>query len=351
MSGVVGMGRALAETQKGRDELPRIAVVGCGAIAERYHLPALARLPAVLERAVLVDPAPSRRRDLADRFGVRDTAADLGDVLDDVQGAIVATPPSTHKEICSALLDRGISVLCEKPLTEAPGEAHALIEQAAATGASLCVNHTRRLFPASGKIRELLRAGELGQLRSIEYVDGNRFRWPAATGFHFRAGARGVLLDRGVHSLDLICWWLGSKPRLTRSFNDSYGGPESIAWLELFHDACRINVKLSWITNLQNYFRLHGDGGTITSGVEDWEAVRITRPSGRIETISTPASASTYAEFGTLMVSNFVDVLAGDAEPAVPATEVVASIELIDQAYATAQRLDRSWAFDVSSDG
>ena len=54
----------------------RIALVGCGAIAEIYHLPALAKFPSVMERLVLVDPNEARLKQMAEKFGVRETATE-----------------------------------------------------------------------------------------------------------------------------------------------------------------------------------------------------------------------------------------------------------------------------------
>ena len=324
-------------------------MIGCGAIAERYHLPALRPHRAVLERLVLVDSNRQRTDELAAQFGVREATADFREVADGLDGAIVATPPQTHHEICLDLLDRGVSVLCEKPLVSSAAEARDLVRAARESGAALCVNQTRRLFQAYAKVRELIEAGRLGTLRSIEYVDGEVFNWPTASGFYFQRGARGVLFDRGIHSLDLICWWLGAKPTVVRSRTDSYGGPESLALLELEHEQCRANVKLSWLTKLQNYYRVRGDLATVEGGIEQWGSLRLTEASGKSETIKLGASEVSYNDFGNRMLANFVEVLQGQAAPAVPAKEVVAATELVEEAYESAELLQLPWLFGAGA--
>ena len=75
---------------------PRIAMIGCGAIAERYHLPGLAKIPGVIENVLLVDRSSKRTQLMDDRFGVRRQAADISDVINESDGAIVAVPPAWH---------------------------------------------------------------------------------------------------------------------------------------------------------------------------------------------------------------------------------------------------------------
>jgi len=330
---------------------PRLAVIGCGAIAEGYHLPALAARPELTARAVLVDRDPGRAAAMAGRFGVPAVVSDYHDVLNEVHGAIVATPPDSHYPICRDLIERGISVLCEKPLVADPEQARELVRLARERDVVLCLNHTRRFFPASGLIRSLIQSGDLGELRSVDYVDGNAFSWPA-TGFHFRRGSPGVLSDRGVHSLDLICWWLGGKPALVRSLNDSQGGPESLVWLALQHGDCRVRLKLSWLTKLPNRFRIEGEKGTVEGSVDRFDRIDLKRPSGKVETRRISCPEVQYKDFGARVLDNFLKAMAGEAGAAVPASGVIDSLELIDEAYRTAQRMRLPWAFEgTPSDG
>src|SRR5258705_11346855 len=95
---------------------PSPALIGCGAIADGFHLPALARHRDILAKLVLVDPAIERARALASKHGVAATAARLDDVLDRIEGAIVAVPPRHHQAVALPCIARGVHVLCEKPL-------------------------------------------------------------------------------------------------------------------------------------------------------------------------------------------------------------------------------------------
>ncbi len=324
-------------------QTPTIAVIGCGAIAERYHLPALAADPDVLERLVLVDRAEDRAQSLAERFGATRWAGDYREHLSQLDGAIVAVPPALHHPIAMDLLSHGVHVLCEKPLAGTPDEARQMVEQAAGCGVTLSVNHTRRLFPAYAKIRELLAEGALGELVSITYHDGTEFDWPAASAFHFRSGSRGVLLDTGIHGLDTICWWLGGRPELVSAETDSFGGPESVAHVRMRHGACDVELKLSWFNPLDNCYEIVGRHGRIRGGLEDWDRVTIEYTDGRRKRVPVECTAEKYNDFGRLMIDNFTLVATDRAEPLVPGHDVVAPLELMDECYEKARRFRLPW--------
>lgn len=324
-------------------QTPTIAVIGCGAIAERYHLPALAADPDVLAQLILVDRDADRARALADRFGAGRWTGDYREYLPQLDGAIVAVPPALHHPISMDLLSHGVHVLCEKPLADSPQHARQMVDQAAGCGVTLSVNHTRRLFPAYAKIRELLAAGALGELVSLTYHDGTEFDWPAASAFHFRSGSRGVLLDTGIHGLDTICWWLGGKPALVSAETDSFGGPESVAHVRMRLGQCDVELKLSWLGRLDNRFEIVGRRGRICGGIEDWDRVTIEHADGRRERVRVLCYEQKYNEFGRLMIANFVDVVGGRAEPLVAGRDVVAPLELMDECYQTARPFRLPW--------
>ena len=155
-------------------------------------------------------------------------AQSLEHIWDEIDAAIIATPPWLHYRIAMPLLARGIHVLCEKPLAESAADARAMIDQAGRSGAQLCVNHTRRAFPSLKRVKELLDSGAIGECTSIEHTEGARFAWPSATGWHFaRAnGAKGVPSTWVSHVFDTTdCWWLDEKPAVISCSTDSFGGP------------------------------------------------------------------------------------------------------------------------------
>ncbi len=148
---------------------------------------------------------------------------------------------------------------------------------------TLAVNNTRRLFPPSRKVHELLSEGAIGAVRFLGYYDGAKYGWLSASGFAFglRGTGKGVLLEAGAHVLDLVCWWLGHRPHVTAYVDDSFGGSEAVAKVSFTDGGARGEVHLSWLGKLRNGFRIEGEAGSIVGSVYDWHAVELTSRSGK----------------------------------------------------------------------
>lgn len=325
-----------------RDKI-RLGVIGCGAIAEIYHLPALEGIACAVGNTVLADPNPARLAAMGGKFCVAECVEDFRELEGKVDGVIVATPPTTHYEICKWFLERGIDVLCEKPLTESLVEAEELVRIANETGAHLAVNQTRRFFPTYQKIRELLGEGVLGDLRSIVYHDGEEFDWPAASPFHFSAGAKGAWSDTGVHLLDTVCYWLDATPHLIQSLNDSHGGPEAVATVRLRHQQCDIEIKVSRLGRLMNGFRIVGSLGSIEAPAEEFSEVRVKLNSGETKVHRCGSRKLTYVDFATPLLENFIAVVRGKAKPIVSGESTLGTIQLLEEAYEKSQTFRMPW--------
>lgn len=319
--------------------------MGCGAIADSFHLPALVRSPEVRDHLVLVDPDLERAGALARKHGVRRVVPELGDVLGAIDGAIVAVPPRLHHEVALACLERGHPVLCEKPLCSDPGAARELVETADRIGTRLAVNQTRRLFPAFQEVRERIAGGELGRIEEIDYVLGEPFDWPAATDSYFglRGGGRGVLLDIGAHIVDLVCWWLGGRPRVVDYRDDSFGGTEAVAGVTLEHEGCRVHMRLSWLSKLENRYRIRGERAHLEGGVYDWGSYDLGATPESLRKTTTRRRMRGFDDAANGLIDNFLEVVTGRAEPLVPGREVLPSIGIIDECYAGRARFDLPW--------
>jgi predicted dehydrogenase len=199
------------------------------------------------------------------------------------------------------------------------------------------------LFPALAEVKRLLDNGAIGELTEIRQEEGCEFSWPAASEFHFRSGARGVLFDTGIHGLDTFCWWLGARPAFVATQTDSFGGPESLAEVRMRHGDCRVRLKLSWLSQLANQYMIVGSQGVITGNINHWNRVTIASPNGRSKQIKLRNDERTYDEFGRPMIANFVDVVAGRAKPLVPAGDVLPAMELLEECYQSATRLPMPW--------
>lgn len=322
---------------------PRIAVIGGGAIAEAFYLPALRRQR--LGSLVVVEPSAERRALLAGAHSGLELRGALEEVTATIDGAIVAAPPLHHFAIASACLAAGAAVLCEKPLAASAAEGRELVDRAAQARRPLAVNNTRRLFPTSRYVAQTARAGRLGELRRIVYREGQPFDWPAATASYFRPDGppRGVLLDRGAHVLDLVCWWIGGRPEVRQVETDSFGGPEAHARLALRHGACAIEVELSWLYKLPNRYALEGAAGGLRGEVYDWRNLEERAGGGPWRHARIARRPGLFPEYAERLVGNFLATIAGEAPPLVAGGDVLDSLVLLDECYERARHFEMGW--------
>ena len=108
----------------------------------------------------------------------------------------VVVPTDLHFEVASYLLDRGINVLLEKPMTSSVEEAQALIQLAAIRDVRLAIGHIERFNPAVIEVKRHLVAGELGQ---VFHLHARRLG-----PFPPRIRDVGVTLDLATHDIDVM---------------------------------------------------------------------------------------------------------------------------------------------------
>jgi predicted dehydrogenase len=262
---------------------------------------------------------------------------------------VIALPHHLHFPVTLDCLHAGVHVLCEKPLATSAAEATQLVTASEQAGVALAVNQARRLFPPSEAAHALVREGAIGTVRFIGYYDGAKYDWPTASGFAFglRSGGKGVLLDIGAHVLDLICWWVGHQPRVTDYLDDSGGGSEAVAKVTFVDGTARGEVNLSWLANLQNGFRIEGDGGAIISDLYDWETLQLASPSGRRKSIPLKTRVRSISDIAAIVVENFLAVVEQGEAPLVSGRDVIPSIALIEECYARRRRFMMPWQDDL----
>jgi predicted dehydrogenase len=126
-------------------ERVRLAVVGCGRIAQVAHLPAIEKADAVLLVAVC-DPSDVVVRAVARRYDVPSAYTEAAEVWSDpnIDAVLIAAPDRFHYPLASAALAAGKHALVEKPLASTSGEAQRLVDLVTQTGLKLQVGAMKR---------------------------------------------------------------------------------------------------------------------------------------------------------------------------------------------------------------
>ena len=335
----------------------RVAVVGCGAVAQIHHLPAIVASDRV-EAAVLVDADEKRARALADRFGVPEVATDFTVLPGKVEAAVVALPNSLHAPVSSELLRRGVHVLVEKPMAMSVRECDEMIEAARAGRAVLAVGLDFRFFDASLLVRDLLRDGLLGTIRRFDLRQGVVPRWPFATDFLLKkemAGG-GVLADFGVHVLDLLLWWLGDLD-VVEYRDDALGGVESDCEMVLTTAAgLKGAVEISRTRNLRNTCVFEGERATLEAGIWDSDPELRLSIAGSEVALAGQARRKgggglNFADVFVRQIDDFARAIRLRREPLVSGAEGRRSQALIETCYERRQPLVLPWSIVPAAAG
>lgn len=311
----------------------RLAIVGCGAVAEHVHLPVASASDAVTV-TTLVDPSISRARRLADLFSVPEVRPDHRDLVDEVDAVIVATPHHRHAEISSDLLGQGIHCLVEKPMALSSVEARQMVRIASSSGAILAVGLLRRLYPSSEYVKDLLREGLLGDLLEFRMQEGYVYGWQVASASGFRRDeGGGVLADLGSHVLDLMLFWLEGVD-VTAYKDDAMGGVEADCVIQVGRrDGVRGTVELSRSRRLANSYVFAGDRATLRVAADAGNSnpAMSLMLNDKLLTGHVGTPHTRWLDVVNEQLNRFVAAIHGAAEPAVSGADGLRVIEFMEK--------------------
>lgn len=318
-----------------------VVMIGCGAFARRYHVPAFDEDPSIRIGAIF-DPSPADETiTLAQRHGAP-VCRDVGELPPTpqlLQGgpafAIVTTPHTLHAGHVDAVLDRGLPVLVDKPFVMRAADAVRLADRADRAGLLNAVAYNRRFDRNCLRARALIREGRIGRPRFVQTVQlgYERAGWFLVP----ELGGGGPYTGRATHMADLLPWLLDRLPSRLRSrlrtsspTRSDHGGFIELQFGEL---ECQMTcVEEGW--HMWDEIRIFGDDGlielrrplTVPIG---WSLSCITERTERSEHFAADATPGGATR-------NFVGALRGREEVACTFAQAVASVHLIEAAFASA---------------
>lgn len=201
-----------------------IAIIGCGRIANHAHLPALSGRTDVTIRYAC-DLIAEKAEAAVRRYGCEQAITDYRVALADpeVEAVWVLTPNAAHYTVTMDALRAGKHVFCEKPITTDYARACEMAEEARRQGRLLNIGVCNRYHRSVEMIAALNAAGKLGHLYHV-YCSFRSYRSIPGLGGAFTTASEsggGVLIDWGIHFLDLILYVLGGA-RLRSATCDTY---------------------------------------------------------------------------------------------------------------------------------
>jgi scyllo-inositol 2-dehydrogenase (NADP+) len=183
------------------DKVVRIGIIGQGRSGRNIHGNQLVKMS---ERYKIIAIADSivERQELAKREYGCSAYGTWQEMVENEELDLVvnASPSQLHYQISLELLERGLHVLCEKPLAKSPEEVDRLIEQAHKSGKTLAVFQNSRYQPAFVQIRQIIESGILGRIVQIDFTyNGFARRWDWQT---LQSNNGGNLMNTGPHPVD-----------------------------------------------------------------------------------------------------------------------------------------------------
>jgi UDP-N-acetylglucosamine 3-dehydrogenase len=325
----------------------KYGVIGCGAIAQRRHLPECAA-NGNSKLVGLADPAADRVAELAKKYGAT-AFTDYKEMLQkaDIDAVVVAGPNALHAQQTIDSLNAGKHVLCEKPMATTRDDAKAMIAAAEKNKKFMMIGLNQRLMPPHVKAKEILQSGKLGTVLSFRTA----FKHPGPEGWSVDAGRSwffkkaqafmGVAGDLGVHKADLMRWLLDQEFTEVGGFVTTLDKRDAEGNLVDLDDNAYLTLKtekgvigsmiLSW-TNYgveENYTVLYCQKGTLSLGVDPTYGVIASYANGDREMHKVGEMSTNLKQVASGIIDSFTQSILTNKPPEIDGMEGYKSLDVI----------------------
>lgn len=334
----------------------RVGLVGLGTIG-RIHLERFTPASGARVQAICDEDA-ARVQSHAAEFAVPQTFTNFEEFLDsaEIDAVTVAVPNFLHKPMALAALEKGLHVLCEKPMALNATEAIEMREKVRSTGRKFMIHFNQRFRAEHQYFKKLIETGQLGE---VYYGTAGWRRMRGMPGFggwfgRKRMSGGGPLIDLGVHMLDLSRWLMGSPKaltvsastfahigqRLARERHQEFDVEDFASALIRFNNGATLNLEVSWALNFEErekiYLELSGTGGglsNVTYAYTDTTTTIFREENGAlVKTVPMqypPAFENAH--------QHFIRCILQDLEPSAGADDGVEIMRILDAIYESAR--------------
>lgn len=189
----------------------KVAVVGCGLIAEKKHVPAFKKLNDKVEIVAVCDLNENLAIRLSRKFKIKKHYSDIFNMLAIEKPDIVnvCTPPQTHAKLATLAIEHGAHIVIEKPMALSVSDCETIIRVAKQHNKQVGIIHNQLFNPAFIRAKKIVDSGELGEFVGMQiflstptnYITSIENHWA-----HKLPG--GILGETGPHSVYLACSFL-----------------------------------------------------------------------------------------------------------------------------------------------
>ncbi|TLS49083.1 Gfo/Idh/MocA family oxidoreductase [Paenibacillus antri] len=324
----------------------KVAVFGCGAIAQRRHIPEYASNPDV-ELVAFADPVLERAQKMAEQYGGK-AYASHEELLktEKVDAVSVCTPNYLHAPMAIAAANAGAHVLVEKPMATTLEEAQQMIDAARSNNVYLMVGHNQRLMPPHVKAKELLDSGRLGKVLTFRTAFGH----PGPEGwsvdgrgswfFRKEEAAMGAMGDLGVHKSDFIRYLLNDEVAEVAGFvgtihKEGTDVDDNATCLLRMKNGAIGTLTASWTQYRggDNSTVLWCENGVMKIGTVNGDEVIVELRDGSVETYVVGAMATNEKQVPSGVIDAFVRSITTQTPPSISGEEGKKSLAVILAAF------------------
>ncbi|WP_411343370.1 Gfo/Idh/MocA family protein [Paenibacillus sp. WLX1005] len=324
----------------------RVAVVGCGSISERRHIPEYA-VNSDVELVGFADPVIERAQGYADLYNAK-AYSDYKELLaaGGFDAVSVCTPNGLHAEVAIAAANAGAHVLVEKPMAISDEEAQQMIAAAEKNNVFLMVAHNQRLMPPHVKAKQILKQGYLGRVLTFRtaFGHGGPEGWSidGKNSWFFRKGeaAMGAMGDLGVHKSDMIRWLLDDEVVSVSAFigtldkKDTDVDDNAICLLRMGSGAIG-SLVASWTSyrGEDNGTVLWCENGVMKIGTDPVDQVIVELRDGTVERYQVGEISTNEKQVTSGIVDEFIGSITNNVAPTISGEEGRKSLNVILAAF------------------
>lgn len=218
-----------------------VAIIGGGNMG-RHHARVFSELKGV-NLVGVCDTDETRAKALADKYGATPyTDYDAMFQKEDIDAVSVAVPTFLHHKVAMDVLEHGAHILLEKPIAATLEEAQEIIDAAREKQKTLMVGHIERFNPAVRRLRELVDAGRIGDIVSINIK--------RVGGIPPQTKNANVIMDLAIHDIDISNSLLGEYPTkvLGHKTKNRVADQEDTAHILLNYPKASTFIEVNWVT-------------------------------------------------------------------------------------------------------
>jgi len=326
--------------------------IGAGYFAP-FQYEAWTRIPEVRLTA-LYNRTEARARDIMNRFGVPRYYADWREMIDRERPDFVdiITPPETHEEMCAYAAERGVHIICQKPLAPTLDASRRIVATAQAAGVRFMVHENFRWQPWYREVKRLQAANAIGHFWHLLFVTRTGDGWGERAYLDrqpfFREYPRLLVYETGVHFIDTFRFLLGEVESVfasLRRHNPAIRGEDAGQLILNFSGG----ATAIWDANRYNESDADNPRFTFGEMRVDGSGGHLTLDSGstiRVKALGQPAAIVEYARENKhfagdcvyFLQRHFVDAMLSGAPFESDGTDYLKTVTVVEAAYESASR-------------